>query len=126
MPGLIAIALGNTPPGCFVFQSLGCMQGGKTAFPASRSSGEVQSAYSALLEAALSQLQLLGADAGSTKQSKKAHRAAQDRLYGLLEALAQVSPAWSHCCMYPTSLSQPLLPSSIVICIAKVPWVPFL
>lgn len=57
---------------------------------ASRSCSEAQAAYAALLEQAVSQLHLLGADAAATKHSRKAHQAAQDRLYGLLEALAQV------------------------------------
>ena len=59
---------------------------------ASRTSGEVQSAYAALLEQAVSQLQLLGGETGGgSTSSRKAQQAAQDRLYGLLEALAQVS-----------------------------------
>lgn len=58
---------------------------------ASRTSGEAQSAYAALLEQAVSQLQLLGAETGGSTASRKVQQAAQDRLYGLLEALAQVS-----------------------------------
>lgn len=58
---------------------------------ASRSSDEVQAAYSALLEQALSHLQLLGVESASAKHSKKK---AQERLYALLEALAKVSTSF--------------------------------
>ena len=108
---------GKIVPGRFVLKSLRCTQGGDMASPAARSSGEVQLAYSALLEAALSQLQLLGADAGSSKQGKKAYQAAQDRLYSLLEALAQVTAALNLSCLCSTTVAvnhycfQPLLQS---------------
>ena len=72
------------------------LQDGGLGLSASWSSSEAQSAYAALLEQAVSQLQLLGAGAGASTSSRKAHQAAQDRLYGLLEALAQVgATTWS-------------------------------
>lgn len=55
---------------------------------AARSSDDAQAAYSALLEQALSHLQLLGVESASAKHSKKK---AQERLYALPEALAKVS-----------------------------------
>ena len=67
---------------------------------ASRSSDEVQAAYSALLEQALSHLQLLGVESASAKHSKKK---AQERLYALLEALAKVSilsTSWLQNCLF--------------------------
>jgi len=61
---------------------------------AARTSDEVQAAYSALLEQALSHLQLLGIESASAKHSKKK---AQERLYALLEALAKVSIQYWQC-----------------------------
>ncbi len=61
---------------------------------AARSSDDVQAAYSALLEQALSHLQLLGVESASAKHSKKK---AQERLYALLEALAKVSIQYWQC-----------------------------
>lgn len=74
-----------------------CLQDAGLGLSASQSSSEAQSAYAALLEQAVSQLQLLGADAGGTTSCRKKHQAAQDRLYGLLEALAQVSASTGAC-----------------------------
>lgn len=68
-----------------------CLQEDGSGLSASRTSGEAQSAYAALLEQAVSQLQLLGGETAGSTASRKAQQAAQERLYGLLEALAQVS-----------------------------------
>lgn len=72
-----------------------CLQEDGSGLSASRTSGEAQSAYAALLEQAVSQLQLLGGETGGSTSSRKAQQAAQERLYGLLEALAQVSAVQS-------------------------------
>ena len=68
-----------------------CLQEAGLGLSASRSSSEAQSAYAALLEQAVSQVQLVGADAGVGSHNRKAHEAAEDRLYSLLEAIALVS-----------------------------------
>ena len=72
------------------------MQESGVGVSAARSSDDVQAAYSALLEQALSHLQLLGVESVSAKHSKKK---AQERLYALLEALAKVSMQYwqRHC-----------------------------
>ena len=70
------------------------MQESGVGVSAARSSDDVQAAYSALLEQALSHLQLLGVESASAKHSKKK---AQERLYALLEALAKVSMQYWHC-----------------------------
>ena len=79
------------PPPSSVLDCMHRLQDAGLGLSASRPSSEAQSAYAALLEQGVSQLQLLGADPGGPTSSRKAHQAAQDRLYGLLEALAQVS-----------------------------------
>ena len=68
------------------------MQESASGLSASRSSEKVQEAYSALLEQALSQLQLLGEVFAqeSNRGKHKEHHKAQEGLYGLLEALAKV------------------------------------
>jgi len=72
----------------------GAIQESGVGVSAARTSDDVQAAYSALLEQALSHLQLLGVEAASAKHSKKK---AQERLYALLEALAKVSIQYWQC-----------------------------
>lgn len=98
---LLAVALANAeqqphgmlPTLAVTFATTQVQESG-VGLSASRSSADVQAAYSALLEQALSHLQLLGVESPSTKHSKKK---AQERLYGLLEALAKVSLGLQTC-----------------------------
>ena len=93
LPGLVFLQHSFTRTLPLHAQS-GAAQESAVGVSAARSSDDVQAAYSALLEQALSHLQLLGVESASAKHSKKK---AQERLYALLEALAKVSIQYWQC-----------------------------
>ena len=70
------------------------IQESASGLSASRTSEKVQEAYSALLEQAVSQMQLLGEvfEQEENRDMYKGYNKAQEGLYGLLEALAKVHP----------------------------------
>ena len=93
LPGLVFLQHSFTRTLPLHAQS-GAAQESAVGVSAARSSDDVQAAYYALLEQALSHLQLLGVESASAKHSKKK---AQERLYALLEALAKVSIQYWQC-----------------------------
>ena len=67
------------------------MQESAVGVSAARSSAEVQAAYAALLELSIKYLQLLGSKLATSKRERKAHKAAEDAAYQLLDSLAKVA-----------------------------------